>query len=152
MWMSCVNSALTCRYEANSSVVAVTGVHQVLISWLSRCQPAMRTDAPSEKMPSATVATIVVRQSMKHRHESKKPVGQLRIHRSRVDCQSALSKDIFQDFFVTAWQKWLDIPYLMNADSFFLMRLESISAIRYLGSLLYRITGSWVPRRWRAHT
>ena len=78
----------------------------------------MRIEAPSEKVPSATVATIVIRQSMKHRHESKKPVGQLRIHRSRVDCQSAFGKDIVNKVWVTACQKWLDIPCLMNADSF----------------------------------
>ena len=77
-------------------LVAVTGVHQDGIPCSTNCQPAMRTVAQSEKLPSAsTVATIVVRQSMKHRHGSNKPIGQLVVHRRRVECQSAFSKDLF---------------------------------------------------------
>ena len=41
----------------------------------------MRTDALNEKMPSATVATVVIRHLMKHSNESNKPVGQLVIQK-----------------------------------------------------------------------
>lgn len=85
--------------DANSSVVAVTGVHQDGKPWLTNCQPTMRTDAQGERLPSAsTVAKIVIMQSMKHRDESNKPVGQLVVHRRRIKCQRAFNKVLLREF------------------------------------------------------